>query len=579
MDTKYIKQLVLKDTINDIHTLEFQPGINTIIGTKGGGKSTLLKILYALHTKSSINDKDINSIKKTYGFDIVKLVYSNGETRSWDDERRKNNELIQDRYDYISQNDKIKTALDATADFQKGKEEFIKKASSNYAKSLEPFFRRYFDSFIQIQDSFNVLNNLNIKDLFELKNASHQNVLEKITTFLNHSIDKQMLDFNNKSSKHHFELIKIISLYFDNLVSYKEKIKHKDHNFISENDYEIIIQSLVKILNIHKNNIQSTKIDNVKHLATGITKFAYDKKLEQDNNNNARIASLPANLELAFENAARAIANNLANFDNFASELFHNVSIKDEGISNKDPDVKYSIDIEYDMQNTDSDQGIYYIFDKFLYKASDLLNKKQWLEKYINKYEENSTKGDFNPKNGGFKSDPYKETNTITKQLEKMFKDNLSGFVKIMICGNDYNAMSLGTRSSYGVKKTISRCKEPILFLDQPEDNIDSYTIYNSLIPLISDKNHDRENKTIQQVFIVTHNGNMGILTNPKTTTVCSFKEKDIKASYQQSSLKDILSIKEDQIINENPSAHYLEGGIDPITERLMLLKNTKEGE
>ncbi|ADB96871.1 unique hypothetical domain protein [Mycoplasmoides gallisepticum str. R(low)] len=41
-EKKYIKELVLSNSSSE-HILQFLPGVNVIIGTKGGGKSTLLK--------------------------------------------------------------------------------------------------------------------------------------------------------------------------------------------------------------------------------------------------------------------------------------------------------------------------------------------------------------------------------------------------------------------------------------------------------------------------------------------------------------------------------------------------------
>lgn len=79
-EKKYIKQLVLSNSSSE-HILQFLPGVNVIIGTKGGGKSTLLKILYGLHANYSNYDSDIDQIAKTFGFNVDKLVYSNGDIK------------------------------------------------------------------------------------------------------------------------------------------------------------------------------------------------------------------------------------------------------------------------------------------------------------------------------------------------------------------------------------------------------------------------------------------------------------------------------------------------------------------
>jgi ABC-type lipoprotein export system ATPase subunit len=51
----YIKKLsILNESTNQYINLQFKEGTNIIIGPKGGGKSTLLSLIYALHTKTKI---------------------------------------------------------------------------------------------------------------------------------------------------------------------------------------------------------------------------------------------------------------------------------------------------------------------------------------------------------------------------------------------------------------------------------------------------------------------------------------------------------------------------------------------
>lgn len=87
--------------------------------------------------------------------------------------------------------------------------------------------------------------------------------------------------------------------------------------------------------------------------------------------------------------------------------------------------------------------------------------------------------------------------------------------------------MSLCSRTSYGLNQKIKNFNSPIIFLDQPEDNLDNYTIYNDLLSLIND------NK-IDQIFLVTHNSNLGALSKPKTITTCNLTKNNFEKSYFQ---------------------------------------------
>ena len=125
--------------------------------------------------------------------------------------------------------------------------------------------------------------------------------------------------------------------------------------------------------------------------------------------------------------------------------------------------------------------------------------------------------------------------------------------------------MSLGTRTSYGIKQKINKFKEPILFLDQPEDNLDNYTIFNELIKVF---NHNK------QFFMVTHNSNFGTLTDPKTITTCSLNKNESYKSYiQETNILEEIFIPSEQNIKDSPVRHYLEGGNDSLYKRYQKLK------
>jgi ABC-type multidrug transport system ATPase subunit len=147
--------------------------------------------------------------------------------------------------------------------------------------------------------------------------------------------------------------------------------------------------------------------------------------------------------------------------------------------------------------------------------------------------------------------------------------------VKLMVEGKDYQTMSTGTKTSFGIRQKILNNKSAFLFMDQPEDNLDNNTIYETLIPLIENRMGDDS-----QLFIVTHNANFGINLQTYSATIADLQNVNKnKVPYEQ-----IFDLTEQKIIDEigktdSPIARYLEGGIEAIEKRYKKLTVKKGGK
>ncbi|MDC4163310.1 hypothetical protein LNO75_01785 [Mycoplasma sp. T363T] len=552
IEQKYIKQLVLSNS-SITQTLEFDKGVNVIIGTKGGGKSTLLKILYALHNNVATYDKEINEITNQFGFSIKKLVYSNGDTIEWSRVRNKEKDTVK-RGDFVKQDDDIKTQFDIIQKFKKEKNKFLSNTSEIVANNLKPFFEKYIEGIDEIDDDLSKLNNFAFGDIFKLNNAKNRVILEQLQDFLKVSTNQELLKNNEVAAKKHDELLSILDKFNNEL---NQNIKYFDSDFfIDQEGYETIVKALDIIRAIHYKNIQSKKFDNIKYIASQKAYEHYQKLLSESEDITNRIASAPKLLDDYFEKIGKSIATNFAFFDGFKRENFYAIPIKNKTISESDPDIEFGIDLKFNIHETNqNDVFLYDFLSKFLYKPSgrDSTDKAEWVSYNIGK-------------------NIKKSIDKISDQLKENFTKNLSDNITVLLNGKDYKKLSLGTRSSYGVSRVIRNCTSSILFLDQPEDNVDSYTITKTLIPELNN------NKNINQIFVVTHNANTGVLTNPSTTTVCSFTNNDLANSYRQTSFRDKIKIIENEIINTNPSIHYLEGGNKALNDRYeKLIKNIKE--
>jgi DNA repair exonuclease SbcCD ATPase subunit len=141
----FIKKLVfLNENIGQEEVLEFKNGTNIIIGPKGGGKSTLLNLIYAMFKKAKL-PSDVNKALKAVGIVPKYIEYQNGDV-TWFRELSNisNNEEI------ITQTDDIKTRLTEIKSIQEDCEKFVENLIGKQAADIVNLFTRYFKTFFDL---------------------------------------------------------------------------------------------------------------------------------------------------------------------------------------------------------------------------------------------------------------------------------------------------------------------------------------------------------------------------------------------------------------------------------------------
>ena len=133
--------------------------------------------------------------------------------------------------------------------------------------------------------------------------------------------------------------------------------------------------------------------------------------------------------------------------------------------------------------------------------------------------------------------------------------------IKVLAGDAEYASMSPDQKSIFGIKYKLQKAnKDDILFIDQPEDNLDNHTIAKELLALLKNSKH-------KQIFIVTHNANLGILTNPSNVIVADLSNEE--RPYQTTKYENI---------QEDPKAYFLEGGTINLEQRYKLIKGEENG-
>lgn len=138
-----------------------------------------------------------------------------------------------------------------------------------------------------------------------------------------------------------------------------------------------------------------------------------------------------------------------------------------------------------------------------------------------------------------------------SEDFKKLFLENLYGLLSYQVPnsysvtyhGKSLNSHSLGQRASAMMLFLLSQEGNDLLLIDQPEDDLDSQTVYEEVVKLL------RQLKPDQQFIFATHNANFPVLGDAETITTCSARDDEITISVGNIDSKDcqanVISIME----------------------------------
>lgn len=144
--------------------------------------------------------------------------------------------------------------------------------------------------------------------------------------------------------------------------------------------------------------------------------------------------------------------------------------------------------------------------------------------------------------------------------FEKTFLQNLVEFITLQVPnrfviryrGKELKHHSLGQRASALLLYVLSQRQNDVIIIDQPEDDLDNQTIYDDVIKLL------REMKPHAQFIFATHNANFPVLGDAEQVHACRFQDE--KVAVQSGSI-DARPVQ-DAIIN------IMEGGQEAFNRR-----------
>ncbi len=120
-----------------------------------------------------------------------------------------------------------------------------------------------------------------------------------------------------------------------------------------------------------------------------------------------------------------------------------------------------------------------------------------------------------------------------SEEFKKLFMANLYAFTgyqvpnsySVTYHGKALSSHSLGQRASAMMLFLLSQEGNDLLLIDQPEDDLDSQTVYEEVVKLL------RKLKPNQQFIFATHNANFPVLGDAEAITTCSASDEEIVIS------------------------------------------------
>lgn len=142
-----------------------------------------------------------------------------------------------------------------------------------------------------------------------------------------------------------------------------------------------------------------------------------------------------------------------------------------------------------------------------------------------------------------FGSNPQLFTDRLLDNLESALTYQVPNKFIIKYRGKELQHHSLGQRASALILFVLSLKENDVIIIDQPEDDLDNQTIYEDVIKLI------RDMKPEVQFIFATHNPNIPVLGDAELVHACSFMDEKVAVQSgsvdAQDTQKTIVNIME----------------------------------
>ncbi|QKX36441.1 hypothetical protein HU153_00290 [Metamycoplasma hominis] len=544
-----IKSLKIKNN-NETYDINLNNQVNVIVGEKGSGKSTLLLILAEAIVNKKLFKNEYEWFNEKAKFLVDSINIDNTEIKTqdfsyiFDSENKQNSkdagisEIQKNLSGYISQNDSRKNSLDSSEYVEKQKSNCIDNFTEKIYYDQDQKMLKQLDDFRLLEDLLNEYRHERNRQI-ALSNVFNQSFN------LNEGSTKNIATIDYDSSNE----IKKIKELLKSIEETREKIYSTNlvvNNLLAQFEQS---SSLLQISNEQLLDIQQ-RTENVI--------LQNNLFLEYYNQYNLVVSKDKKALEcfkLSFTNAKRAYLEELSNtlkIQNDNEQLlehFSNLGRIMKKINRQyNSIIEKEIILNWTLEETDKkNKNIKYKIESFALSEEE---KNLILNKWLGSTNKSNTIADV--LNGNIK-----DNFDIKKMIKALIKDK----IKIYAGDEEYKNLSMGQKTLFGITHAIDTLNnvpnEQYLLLDQIEDNLDNKTIYEKIVPMLQE-----QIKKGKQIFIVTHNPNIGTLIKGNIITTDIFNT-NLNKKFVVNEI-----IREDNEI-DTPQSLYLEGSMKALYERL----------
>lgn len=531
-------------------TINFGDGLNSIIGSRGTGKSYLLKCL--IGDQSSYYESDIY---KQIKIETVKLK----------NEDEKPHLDAQLDIDYISQKNSGKSTsnniYDLLSEAPYDTEKFVKKIrnlSSTVNKEIK--IKDYFKEVNDCLNSFVALENKK-KQVFDYGFLSTYNLFYSASgeTYKIVELIDRYEDFCFKHIKKAEEEINTLNNFNKTIDNFKEYLEYtkKLKNYIFS-DFKGIEDYLKMIREANDKKIELNKKNIIRINATKtFIKRIKDKASVNISNEGKYYSNGFSNLSVRVKELLNLMSNSLNKSKKIKSLNCHDVIDREDITINKN-----NISINLTIQHTLNikDKTINEISDIFknynVYKPS--LKYAELFENFGEKY----IKEIYPYKDGRITKGEYNGYDICEPKIIPVITVDYKGEKK------DIAKLSPGEKADILLDLILDPNSNKILIIDQPEDDLDNETIFKKVVQKL------RDIKMRRQVFIISHNANLVINGDSDDILVCikDGNEYQIINDSMESLKKYNYSSINTKLLSDtilNISTHILDGGKDALSMRV----------
>lgn len=559
----YIKSIAFEGGLLDGTRIDFSPELNTLIGIRGSGKSSLLEVLrYVLGISLPFNAADPD-YKNTL---VTRSMGSGGKAIVIIVNKQNEEYRIEKLYgqkEDIYKNNLLQPGISIDATGFNSPIYFGQKDLSNKGKDFEgDLIQRLIGTRLKAvqakieqkkREVENIISEVkklqNLNDLKRDTKAQIQNSRHQLNFFKEKGVEdklKQQTLFDSDISK----LVQNESTVRSYLSELASVISNHDYFFQQEitgseinkelfEEAKTIIQELKiefeKLKEIQKNSILSqqklkdviakinTKKEGLKEEFAKIKREINTDIINPDNflNLNRQVETALLKLREIEKSEKRRselqtnLLEQLTELDNLWIEEYR--LLKSEVDRINEADNKLSIEVSFKERK-----------DKYLEKIKQVFRGSNIRETAYQEIVE--TYADF--------IQVYRDSNKLDSILnenqvvdfKRRFSENLEDLLtfkvenKIVIQynGKSLEKHSLGQRASALILFLLAQKENDVLIIDQPEDDLDNQTIYNEVIKEI------KKIKGNMQFIFATHNANIPVLGDSEKVVSCSYDEKKI---------------------------------------------------